>query len=84
MTVTIDKAGRVVIPAELRARYDLKPGTRLELVSEEFGIRLVRTVSRPRLVMVGKLLVARPTVPARELPAVDVPALVERERDRWP
>jgi len=29
-------------------------------------------------------LVARPTVPHEELPAVDVAALIEEERNRWP
>lgn len=73
-----------MIPAALRARYGLKPGTELELVAEDFGIRLVPRVSRPRLVKVGNLLVARPTVPAKDLPQIDVASLVEEERDRWP
>jgi hypothetical protein len=30
------------------------------------------------------LLVARPTVPVSELPKIDVAALIEEERDRWP
>jgi len=33
---------------------------------------------------VGKRLVARPTVRDRELPAVDLAALVDEERNRWP
>ena len=84
MKTTIDKAGRVVIPAPLRARAGLRPGTELEVVLDEQGIRLRRSVPGPRLVRVGKRLVARPVVAAEDLPPVDVPALVEEERNRWP
>jgi hypothetical protein len=36
------------------------------------------------LVRRGKRLIARPTAPANELPEIDVAALVEEERNRWP
>ena len=84
MKTTIDKAGRVVIPAPLRARAGFKPGTSLEVVLDETSVRLFRRVPGPRLVRVGRRLVARPSVPSRDLPAVDVAALVEEERNRWP
>jgi AbrB family looped-hinge helix DNA binding protein len=84
MRTTIDKAGRVVIPAPLRARAGFRPGTRLEVVLDDTSVRLFRKVSGPQLVRIGRRLVARPTVPARDLPPLDVAALVEEERDRWP
>ena len=84
MKATIDKAGRVVIPAPIRARAGLRPGTQLEVVLDEVSVRLLRKVPGPKLVRVGKRLVARPTVRERDLPAVDVAALVEEERNRWP
>jgi AbrB family looped-hinge helix DNA binding protein len=84
MKATIDKAGRVVIPAAIRERAGFKPGTELEVTLDDEGVRLVRRVPGPKLVRVGNRLVARPTVPRSRLPHVDVADLVTRERDRWP
>ena len=84
MRTTIDKAGRVVIPASIRARAGLHPGTELEVTFDDVSVRLLRRVPGPRLVKVGKRLVARPSVPPGDLPAVDLAALVEEERNRWP
>ena len=85
MTTTIDKAGRVVIPAAVRDRLGLRAGTRLEVSSDDVSIRLEPVVSPPKLVRrKSGLLVARPTMPAHELPKIDVAALVDEERDRWP
>jgi AbrB family looped-hinge helix DNA binding protein len=81
---TIDKAGRVVIPASVRQRAGLTPGSVLEVRLEETGVRLVRAVPGPELVEVKGRLVARPRVPRESLPIVDVARLVEEERDRWP
>jgi AbrB family looped-hinge helix DNA binding protein len=84
MRATIDKAGRVVIPASIRERAALTPGTELEVTLDETGVRLERVAPGPRLVRVGRRLVARPTVSADSRPAVDVAALIEEERNRWP
>ena len=84
MVTTIDKAGRVVIPADVRKRLGLSAGTELELVVEGFSIRLARAVPGPEVVRHRGRLLARPTVPADERPDVDVARLVEEERDRWP
>ena len=84
MKATIDKAGRVVIPAPVRARAGLTPGTTVEILLDDLSVRLVRHVPPPRLVRVGRRLVARPTVAAKDLPDVDVAARVEEERNRWP
>jgi AbrB family looped-hinge helix DNA binding protein len=78
----MDKAGRVVIPAAARARIGLRPGAELEVLVDEGSIRLVRAVPRPRLVRVGKRLVARPTADPKHLPRVDVARLIEEERTR--
>ena len=44
---TLDRNGRVVILAEIRARHGLTPGTKLELVDEGGVLRLiVRRVER--------------------------------------
>jgi AbrB family looped-hinge helix DNA binding protein len=84
MRTTIDKAGRVVIPRSIRERAGLTPGSELEITEDETGIRLERVAAGPRLVKIGRRLVARPTVPREARPAVDIPALVEDERNRWP
>jgi AbrB family looped-hinge helix DNA binding protein len=85
MKATIDKAGRVVIPSEMRRRAGLPPGTELEILLEDDGsVRLVRDVPGPRLQRVGRRLVARPTARRDRQPAVDVAALVDEERSRWP
>ena len=83
MRTTIDRAGRVVIPASIRQRTGLAAGVELEVTEDETGIRLERVAPGPRLVKVGRRLVARPTVVA-DTPVVDVAALVEGERNRWP
>jgi AbrB family looped-hinge helix DNA binding protein len=84
MRSTIDKAGRLVIPAPVRERAGLTPGTELEVTVDEFGVRLERVAPPPRLVKVGRRTVARPTADVRSRPAVDVAALIEEERNRWP
>ena len=84
MRTTIDKAGRVVIPSAVRERAGFTPGSELEISEDELGIRLARTAQGPRLVKVGRRLVARPTVASGERPHVDVAALIEDERNRWP
>ena len=84
MKTTIDKAGRVVIPAAIREKAGFKPGTELDVVMDDVSVRLIRRVPGPKLVRVGKRLVARPTVPAGKLPRLDLADVVGRERDRWP
>jgi AbrB family looped-hinge helix DNA binding protein len=83
METTIDKAGRVVIPAPIREKAGLKPGTPLEVQLDDLGLRLVRAVPGPRIERVGGRLLARPTAPVADLPAIDVAALIDEERDRW-
>ncbi len=84
MRTTIDKAGRVVIPAAVRQRAGLNAGAELEITEDERGIRLERVAAGPRLVKIGRRLVARPTIAADQRPVVDVAAIVEEERNRWP
>jgi AbrB family looped-hinge helix DNA binding protein len=84
MRTTIDKAGRVVIPASLRDRAGFTAGTELEITLDETGVRIERVAPAPRLVRVGRRLVARPTADLETRPAVDVAALIEDERNRWP
>jgi AbrB family looped-hinge helix DNA binding protein len=82
MKTSIDKAGRIVIPAAIRERAGLVAGAEVEVTLDDGGIHLERIAPGPRLVKVGRRLVARPTASVR--PRVDVAALVEEERNRWP
>ncbi len=84
MRTTIDKAGRVVIPAAVRDRAGLTPGTELEITVDETSVRIARAAPGPHLVKVGRRLVARPTAPADSRPVLDIATLVEDERNRWP
>jgi AbrB family looped-hinge helix DNA binding protein len=81
MTTTIDKAGRVVIPAAVREKAGFEPGAVLQVTYDDHGIRLERVAAGPTLVRSGKRLVAKPQARG---PVVDVAALVQEERDRWP
>jgi AbrB family looped-hinge helix DNA binding protein len=84
MRTTIDKAGRVVIPVTIRERAGLSPGSELEITVDDTGVRLERVASGPRLVKIGRRLVARPTASGESRPRLDVAVLVEEERNRWP
>ena len=84
MRTTIDKAGRVVIPAAMRERAGLSAGAALDITEDDLGIRLERVAAGPRLVKIGRRLVARPTVGADNRPAIDIAKLIEDERNRWP
>jgi AbrB family looped-hinge helix DNA binding protein len=84
MTTTIDKAGRVVIPAAARDRAGLLPGTTLKVSVDETGVRLERVAPPPRVIKIGRRQIARPTAPVDARPTVDVAALIEDERNRWP
>jgi AbrB family looped-hinge helix DNA binding protein len=84
MKTSIDKAGRVVIPAAIRERAGLVAGAELNVTLDETGVRLERVARGPRLVKIGKRLVARPTGSSEGRPTIDVAVLIEEERNRWP
>ena len=84
MRCTIDKAGRIVVPAALRQQCGLTPGTLLEVRVEDFSLRIVRALPEPKLVRKGNRLVVRPRAARSDLARVDVARLIEDERDRWP
>jgi AbrB family looped-hinge helix DNA binding protein len=84
MKATIDKAGRIVIPSAIRNRAGLKPGTTLQVIMDDIGIRLVPSGPEPRLVRRRKRLVAKAASRNQKLPEVDLAAMVDEERNRWP
>ena len=71
-----------MIPAAVRERAGLSAGAELEVIEDELGVRLERVAAGPKLVKVGRRLVARPTVHTDNRPVIDIAALVEDERNR--
>lgn len=57
MHVTIDKAGRIVVPKEFRRRLGLRPKSELELVDHPQGLLLRVAEAKPSLRKVNGLLV---------------------------
>src|SRR5919109_165079 len=47
MAVTVSEKGWVVIPAELRKKYDLRPGTEVTVVDYGGVLALVPTMAKP-------------------------------------
>jgi hypothetical protein len=62
----------------------LTPGSELEITEDELGVRLQRVAPGPRRMKIGRRMVARPSVAPRDRPAIDIEALIEEERNRWP
>jgi bifunctional DNA-binding transcriptional regulator/antitoxin component of YhaV-PrlF toxin-antitoxin module len=73
-----------VVPAAIRDRAGFRPGTEIEISLDDVGVRLTRVATPPRLVRIGRRTVARPTAAVESRPTIDVAALIEEERSRWP
>ena len=83
MITTIDQAGRVVIPKEIREKAGLTPGTEIDITHDGSVIRIQRAVSAPKLDRVRGRLVARPTARTDNAEEPDIAEIVEAERERW-
>jgi AbrB family looped-hinge helix DNA binding protein len=57
MRITIDRAGRIVVPKEIRQRLGLRAGTELEIVDHPDGILLRIPEMQPTLLSMNGLLV---------------------------
>lgn len=80
MKVTIDRAGRLVVPKALRDELNLEPGTSLEIRAREGRLELEPLVTPMRLVRRGKGLVATTDEPLPRIDADDVRAVTESLR----
>jgi AbrB family looped-hinge helix DNA binding protein len=78
MTITMDGAGRIVIPSEIRREAGLQPDTPLEVRWRDGVIEIEPRPLPVTLERRGRLVVARPRVKVEPLRA----ALVERARRR--
>ena len=77
MTITMDPAGRLVIPREIRRQAALEPGAPLDVRWRDGVIEIEPQPLPVTLEKKGRLLVARP---ARKVPKLRT-ATVERTRD---
>ncbi len=79
---TLTAKGQIIIPAEIRARYELTPGTQVEFVDEGGVIRLVirrRVPPTDPAAGYGMVKVKRATRP-RRLMDFDAAASLRRSR----
>jgi AbrB family looped-hinge helix DNA binding protein len=56
MKTRVDRAGRLVIPKELRDQFGLEAGTEVELIQVPDGITIVPTRSERRIVRRGRVV----------------------------
>ena len=76
MTVTMDRAGRLVIPSEIRREAGIEPGAPLEIRLRDGVVEIEPQAMQVRFEQQGHLLVA---VPVRPVPPL-TSAMVERTR----
>lgn len=77
MTITIDKAGRVVLPKNLREIFNLYPGTDLEVEARADEIRLRVANREPALIEKEGFLVHH----GQSRVALDVADFINRQRE---
>ena len=77
MIVTIDNAGRLIVPKPLREQFNLTPGCRLEVEAAAEGITLRRADAEPTLVRKQGILVHHGAVRA----TLDIGEFVRAERN---
>ena len=78
MSITIDRAGRIVVPKALRERYGLYPGTELDIEAGADGLHLRARDATPVFVEKQGVLVHHAAGPAMD---IDVAAFINRERE---
>lgn len=76
MLTTMDQAGRLVIPSEIRREASLEPGTPLQVRFRDGIIEIEPQPLSVRIERKGRLLVAKPVKPVPALGA----RMVERTR----
>lgn len=77
MNITIDNAGRLVVPKSLREQFNLTPGCELRIEAAADGITLRRADSEPTLVRKQGILVHHGAARA----TLDIGELVRAERN---
>jgi AbrB family looped-hinge helix DNA binding protein len=82
MITTIDTAGRIVIPRDIRKRAGLKPGTEVDVRYRDGLIEIEPTCLPVRLEKRGFLTVAVPLADAEPLTVEQVDETLRRIRER--
>ena len=77
MTLTMDKAGRVILPKPLRDRLGLHAGSSLEVIESAEGVVLKPVEEEPSMVKEGNTWVFTGKLP----PGYDVLRAVEDDRE---
>ena len=77
MVITIDRAGRIVVPKSLRERFNLVAGAELEMVAAGDCLQLRRVDAEPALVRKQGILVHH----GGARTDLDVAAFIRAERD---
>ena len=77
MTITIDRAGRIVVPKSLRERFNLVAGTELEIEASGECLQLRKVGAEPALVRKKGILVHRGGARVD----LDVAAFIRAERE---
>ncbi len=77
MTVTIDRAGRIVVPKQFRDRFNLVPGTELEIEASGDGVTLRKVGAEPSLIRKKGILVHHGGARV----AVDIVEFIRAERE---
>ncbi len=80
MKVSIDSAGRIVIPKALRQALDLKPGQPLEIRAGDGRLEIEVAPTPIKLLKRGKGVVAVPATSLPKLTADQVRETIERIR----
>ncbi len=77
MTLTMDKAGRIILPKPLRDRLGLRAGSNLDVVETPEGIRLKPVEAEPLMVKEGETWVFTGKLP----PGYDILRAVDDDRE---
>jgi AbrB family looped-hinge helix DNA binding protein len=81
MKVTMDAAGRLVIPREIRKAAGLKPGMPLEIRHQDGRVEIEPAPLPVRLVWKGRILVAEPEIDVPTMSAEVVEQTLSELRD---
>ena len=77
MIVTIDRAGRIVVPKSLRDQFNLAAGTELEIEAVGDGLKLRKAGAEPSLIRKHGILVHHGSTRA----AIDIAEFIWAERN---
>ena len=80
MRTTIDRAGRLVIPKEIREKAGIKPGMPLDIRVDNGVIEIEPECLPPRLERRGRFLVAVPQVEGPPVTVEDVNRMIDEVR----